>query len=136
MTGEIILVINRLTFRDLQVTKDGRHYTLKPGENHINSDLLRFARAQNPIPGTRDPVDLTYTSLVGVPGKHDCTPIDEDEYTAMAGAGEALDRSKLDPKRQHVTFQHVPGPDPRKRVGIEAPTLGMINMPGERPANG
>ncbi len=130
MRGNILCLINR-TSHQLKYTKDGRDYTLEPGENYVNSDHVRFARVQNPIMGTRDPYTLQSQFLVGIKGKDDCSEI-PDEVLAMLPK-EVLDRSLMPGDLQKVVERRTGFPT-RGRIGVEAPSVGMID-PGTVPAN-
>lgn len=131
MVGNIVCVVNRTPFI-LSYTKNGRDYNLDPGENWVNSDHVRFAKAQNPVRGSKDPQNLSFESLVGLKAakgekqRDDISDIDAETLAMLPK--ETLDRSKLAADRQNgveVTTQF-----PRGRVGMEAPTEGMI-APGK-----
>jgi len=121
--GAIVCLVNR-TSRFLTVTKNGRETVLKPGDNHVNADLVRFARAQNPLPGSKSPIDLKFTSLVGVKGLHDCSEISDEILDMMPN--EVLDRSQLSADRQVGVVSRQTA-FPRGRVGFEAATPGMVD---------
>ena len=126
-TGNIIQIFNR-TSRTLQVRKDGRTFPIPPGYSHITEDVLRFAKEQNPVPGTEDPNTLVFESLISVvapKGKTQRDSLDEiPEEVLAALAKERIDRTLLDPNRQHGAEVRQTM-FPRGRVGIESPTPGM-----------
>lgn len=131
MRGDILCLINR-TEHTLKYTKDGRDFTLAPGENYVNSDHVRFARNQNPLMGTQDPYSLATQFLVGIKGKDDCSPIG-DEILAMM-PNERLDRSLLPADLQKVIEKRTSFPPTNRRLGIESPSRGMTD-PGTLPAH-
>jgi hypothetical protein len=121
MIGSIVTIVNRTT-RILKVTKNGLDMSLPPGETHVTSDWVRFAKQQNPVPGTGNPFTLEFESLVGVKGtKDDISPISDDILNALPA--ERLDRSMLDPKLQRADEQAVRFPT--GRVGVHNPSEGM-----------
>jgi len=126
MVGSIVCLVNR-TPHVLSYVKDGREYDLQPGENWVNSDQVRFAKAQNAVRGSRNPMDLSFESLVGLKaGKgekqlDDLSPIDEDTLAMLPK--EVLNRSLLPADRQNG--EEVPAMFPRGRVGVEAPSDGF-----------
>lgn len=128
-TGPIIQVFNR-TGRQLLATKDGRQYPIPPGYSHQTSDIVLYARNQNPVPGSEDPHTLAFESLisrVAGPDEKQVDPLDEiPEDVLESLPKERLDRSKLGPDRQgaeEMATRHFP----RGRVGAEAVTEGMID---------
>ncbi len=114
--GDIICLVNR-TSRNLSVTKDGRQIVLKPGENHINSDLVRFAKRQNPVMGSQDPYNPAQCDyLVGVKGTHDdIYPIPDEVLDALPR--ERIDRSLMPLKDRDVIERRTSG-FPRGRAGV------------------
>lgn len=127
MVGPVICLINRAPF-PMNVTKDGKHTLLQPGRNYVNSDLVRFAKAQHPIPGTQDPYNPYICQyLVGVEGTQD--PVDEltQDLLDMLPK-ERLDRTKYPLGKQRIIEKEVPFP--RGRVAMEEPTDSIMN-PGD-----
>lgn len=90
-----VTLINRTT-RNLGVRYDGEDIVIKPGENPgFPKEAVPFARKQNPLMGSRHPVDpRRYTSLVGVKDtKDDCSPIPEAVIRTGEATLELVDRS-------------------------------------------
>lgn len=104
--GSIIEVFNRAPY-PLNVKKDGREFKIPVGRSHITSDLLHFAKQQNPIPGTEDPGTLTFQSLISYiapEGQPQRDPLDAIPLEVLqAMPKERMDRNKLDPHRQNST---------------------------------
>ena len=131
MVGNIICIVNR-TQHELSYVKDGRQFTLEPGENWVNSDHVRFAKGQNPVLGSKDPQNLSFESLVGVKAakgekQRDDISLIDDETLGMLPK-EVLNRSLLPSDRRNGT--EVSAAFPRGRVGIEAPSSGLVD-PGK-----
>jgi hypothetical protein len=131
MTGNIIRIFNRAPFGVI-VTKDGRDHPIPPGYSHITSDLLRFAREQNPVPGSEDATTLQFESLisrVAPPGfvqRDSLEPISQEVLDLMPK--ERINRRTLEADRQDGTEQATAFP--RGRVAPHQPTVGMID-PGK-----
>lgn len=130
--GEVVRIFNR-TPHTLSVTKDGRQRRIPSGYSHMTSDLVFYARTQNPVPGTEDPNTLAFESLIsrvmpeGVP---QVDPLDEVPDDILASLPkERIDRSRLAPDRQVAEEVHM-AHFPRGRVGVENPTEGMSD-PGK-----
>lgn len=124
MIGNIVNVINR-TEHDLNYTVDGRQYTLHPGRQQMLSNHIKYAKSQNPVPGSADPyAPSEFESLIAVEGTSD--PSDEltDDILAMLPK-ERFDRSRLPPDRQRVEERKNPV-YPTRRIGQEAVTPEMI----------
>ncbi len=134
MVGSIIQIFNRAPF-PLICTKGGRDYPIPMGLSHITSDLLRYAKNQNIVPGTEDPNTLITESLISVvapPGvkQPDTEPLDAIPLEVlMAMPKERLDRNLLDLAAQAASTQHMSS-FPTRRVGIEQPVNSMID-PGK-----
>lgn len=93
MVGEMLVLVNR-TSKPLVVQQNGRQVTLKPGDNHITADWVRFAKQQHPRMGTFDPSGLEGEYLVGVKdSEDDCSMI---EPGAEHKSVERFDRSQMD----------------------------------------
>lgn len=136
MVGSVVCLINRAPY-PLNVTKDGRAYILKPGENYVTSDIVRFARQQHPILGTQDPYNpMQCQFMVGVRAedpKDQRDPIDllPQELLDMLPS-ERLDRSKMPLDKQRVIEKTVPFP--KGRQGLENPSAeGMMQTPEGAP---
>lgn len=136
MVGSIIQIFNRAPFA-LKATKDGRDYPIPVGLSHITSDILPYAKNQNPVPGTENPETLEFESLVSYvhpdPKKQrdPLDPIPADVLAAMPV--ERIDRGLLQPDRQNATALHPMFP--KGRVGIDSPTAGMRD-PGKHAFGG
>lgn len=131
-SGPIVQIYNRTT-RQLLATKDGRQYPIPPGFSHLNSDIVDYARNQNPVPGSEDPNTLAFESLISRVASDDARQIDPlddiPEEVLAALPGERLDRSKLGPDRQgavEMPTRHFP----KGRVGVDGVTEGMTD-PGK-----
>lgn len=139
MVGSIIQIFNRAPF-PLICTKGGRDYPIPVGLSHITSDLLRYAKNQNIVPGTEDPNTLITESLISVvapPGQRqpESEPLDPIPLDVlMAMPKERLDRNLLDLAAQAASTQHMAS-FPTRRVGIETPTPSMID-PGAQGLGG
>lgn len=77
--GNIVTVVNR-TERVVKYMFDGQIHDLQPGENAIPEQEVRYAREQNVLMGSRDPLrPYNFISLVAVKGRKgvagDCSPI-------------------------------------------------------------
>ena len=129
MVGKVVCIINRTT-RKLVVTKNAREFVLTPGENWVTEDLVRFAKAQHPVPGTRDRFTLRQESLVGRKGLDDCSELSEELLKSMGE--EVLDPSSLpydiQMSRAAIRPKH-PIPVGR-RIEMEGATRGMLD-PGK-----
>ncbi len=127
--GAITTIVNRAP-QPIHYTYDGRRYTLMPGPNHVTDDHIKYAYEQNVIPGTADPYQPhVYQSFVGIPGKTDCDPIPQEMIDILWP--ERLDRSKFGGQRAHERLQLKDAAAiPKGRVGVEAPSTGMID-PGK-----
>lgn len=77
---ETVTLINR-TQKKLYVRFDGIDSPIQPGENHgFPKEAVPYARMQNPLMGSEDPYNPGhYISLVGVKGRDDCSPLEQDE---------------------------------------------------------
>lgn len=103
--GNIVRIFNRTPYV-LTATKDGRQFPIKPGYNHVTSDIVFFARAQNPVMGTEDPGTLEYESLISRVANADegeeqidsLEPIPADILALMPR--ERINRMLLDTERQ------------------------------------
>ncbi len=124
MVGPIICLVNRAPF-PMIVTKDGKHTRLEPGDNYVNSDLVRFAKQQHPIPGTQDPYNpYVCQYLVGVKGSNDnIEPLTQELLDLLPR--ERLDRTKYPIDKQRVMEKTVPFP--KGRVGMEAPARSALD---------
>lgn len=72
-------IVNR-TSRTLVARFDGIDYELQPGSNTVLAVLIPFAKAQNVLMGSEDAVNPSdYISLVGILGKDDCSPLEQDQ---------------------------------------------------------
>lgn len=129
MVGDIVVIVNR-TNRNLDVMKDGKPTVLKPGRNSVNAGLIRFAKQQNPLPGSQDPYTLQEESLIGVEGTHDnCEPI-PDELLALLPI-EKIDRTSpnMPPDRRRVTEKATGFPKGRSRAtSLQDPSPGMTEF--------
>lgn len=132
MIGDNIEVVNR-TPSTLEVIKDGRTYRVPPGRSWLRSDIVPYAKAQHPVMGTEDPTSPYFESLIGVvarPGQPQRDPIDPMPQEVLdAMPKERIDRSLLDSDRQQ-NVQEIATTFPTRRVGMEAPTEGMVD-PGK-----
>ena len=127
--GTIIEIFNRAPYA-LSVMKDGRSFPLPVGRSHITSDLLLYAKAQNPVPGTEDPASLQFQSLISYiapNGQKQIDPLDSIPQEVLdAMPKERMDRNKLDPGRQNSVEMHMQS-FPRGRVGVESPSSSMVD---------
>lgn len=136
MTGDIIRIFNRAPW-ELSAIKDGRRYVIPVGYSHITSDVLWYAQAQNPVPGTEDPHTFQFESLISYvhpdkrKQKDSLDPIPAETLALMPK--ERIDRSKLDLHRQNGT--ELTASFPRGRVGMENPTSGVVD-PGNQAFGG
>lgn len=72
---ELGKLVNR-TSEVLFVKFDGEDYRLEPGENTVPKVIIPYAKNQLVVMGSEDEIDPSaFESLVGVPGKDDCSPI-------------------------------------------------------------
>jgi len=132
MTGNIIQIFNRAPF-GLIATKDGRDFPIPPGYSHITSDLLRFAREQNPIPGSEDPYTTSFESFISVvapkgrPQKDSLETVSQDMIDLLPK--ERINRAMLSPEAQQAETMATSG-FPRGRIGVENATPGMVD-PGK-----
>lgn len=123
----VVCVVNR-TSHPLRATKDGKHHIFQPGDNWVTADWVRFVKAQNIIPGTKNYSTLQVMYLVGVKGtQDDLSPIPDEVLAAMPN--EALDRTELPAWRQRVTNQTSNFPRGRQ-VAQESLTPGIYD-PGK-----
>jgi hypothetical protein len=127
MIGDPIRIFNRAPW-PLKAVKDGREYPIPVGESWMRSDVVRFAKEQNPIMGTEDPsttLSESFISVVAADPKNQrdsLEPMDAEVLKHLSK--ERLDRTKLAPERQRATVGHR-ADFPTRRVGVEAPTPGM-----------
>lgn len=128
MVGPVICLVNRAPF-SINVTKDGKHTLLTPGDNYVNADLVRFAKQQHPIPGTQDPYNpYVCQYLVGVKGSRDPVDALPQELLDMLPK-ERLDRTKYPIEKQQVV-EKVTNHMPRGRIAMEEPTESIVS-PGD-----
>lgn len=135
MRGDNVRIWNRTPLL-LNAKKDGRDYTIPPGESWLPEDVVSYARAQNPVPGSDDPSTLMFESFISrifsdreQPPNHPLDTIDEETYRIMQAPGwERIDRSQLPADRQAATQVPQPMfPRAKTRVGMEGPTEGMLD---------
>lgn len=132
-TGNIVCVVNR-TEAPLSYMHDGREHVLQPGENHISSFEVEFARTQNIVMGSENPLNPAfYISLVGVKGRDDCSHIvftkdDKNAVHAMFEDGstlpvgiERIDRREFGTELQNVTIER--NRIPLRRFEVERTAL-------------
>lgn len=126
MIGDIVYVINR-TSHTLIATKDSRQYYIPPGRSPLRSDIVPYAKEQNPIPGTEDPFSLQVQSLIAVEGTADPTEHIPDEVLDAIKGGERIDRSRLSKMLQRVQYdEHTL---PNSRIGGDASgSLGTMQL--------
>lgn len=129
MVGDNVWIINR-TSQVLIATKDSKQFHIPPGRSMLRSDVIPFAKEQNPVPGTEDPFSLQVESLIAVEGTSDPTDEIPDDVLALIKNGERIDRSKLAKSLQ--TVQRDEMPLPRQRVGGDAMTVAQVG-PGAIP---
>lgn len=100
LSGDPVVLINR-TSKPLSFKADGRDYVLKPGKNYgLTTAHVKFAKGQNPLPGTEDYYSLAFESLVGVEGgKNPTDEISDETLDALKGV-ERFDVSTMDPEAQ------------------------------------
>lgn len=123
MVGEACIIINR-TSRVLEVIKDGVVRKLQPGENHLSTDWIRFAKQQNPRMGTFDESGLSGEYLVGVKGfdsAADCEmlPPGKEHVNAI----EKFDRSKMSGEGAEAVSMPSGVPEARRRLPSEMSPL-------------
>lgn len=76
---ELVTLVNR-TSRVLTAKFDGNDYRLQPGENLVPKVIVPYAKDQNIQMGSEDEINPTeFVSLVGVPGKDDCSPLEQND---------------------------------------------------------
>ena len=79
MIPEMGVLVNR-TSRVLVARFDGKDFELQPGENMVPKVIFPYAKNQHILMGSEaetDPSDVI--SLVGVPGRDDCSPLEQDK---------------------------------------------------------
>lgn len=93
---DFVTVVNR-TSEERSATWDGKHVTLKPGDNFLPKIIGLAAKEQNAILGTEDPMTLTSEYFVGIKEhQDDCSKIsDKDLKHLKTHSVERLDRTKL-----------------------------------------
>ncbi len=76
---QLVTLVNR-TSKRLTVKFDANDYFLEPGENQVPKILVGFAKNQCILMGSEDEINpKDFQSLVGVKGKDDCSPLEQDE---------------------------------------------------------
>jgi hypothetical protein len=132
-TGRILVLINRKP-TPITVTKDAKHYVLQPGENHVTSDIVRYAKNQHPIPGTMHPNNPSQCEyFVGVKGTKDPVDLfDEATMELLNEVKERMNRNLLAPDRRTVQELRTAFPRSRQEVSLEAPTAGMLDLNATR----
>lgn len=122
-----ICLVNR-TPDVLQFTADGQSHRLTPGDNWgFFAWQAPYAKAQNPLMGSEDYYSLNFTSLVGVKGEDDCTPIPEEDLLAAMDQVERFDRVRdgLRPaNRVPNRFSITRGRGPSSGAGQDAMAIG------------
>lgn len=97
--GNVVCLVNR-TDAPLDVLYDGKTFVLDPGENHVPSELVRFAKNQHPIMGTAHPyaptkceykVGVKVNTKKGEKQRDPLTPLTADMLKGI----ERIDRSQL-----------------------------------------
>jgi hypothetical protein len=131
VSHEFITVFNR-TDIPLRVTKNGHTYIIPPGQSPLRADLVRFAREQNPVPGTDDGnyngFFETLISIVAKEGQTQRDPLVEIPSAVLGSLSkERIDRSQLPLDRQqrvrHVEFAGLR----RAQVSLQNPTEGFVD---------
>lgn len=121
---ETVVLVNR-TSKPLNVRFDGQDLTLQPGENVVPKIIVEYARRQCVRMGTNTPHDpANFVSLVGVPGKHDVSPIEQDE--------DAPSRFNMDD--EEIPAGHKLQLRGRKKFSVHEATAGV--KPAEEDADG
>lgn len=115
MVGEMCTLVNR-TSSPLVVTQNGRQITLKPGDNPITTDWIRFAKQQHPRMGTFDPSGIDGDYLVGVKGVDDCSMIEPG--TEHKGI-DRFDRTQMDEDAASAELVRTGITPPKRRIPNE-----------------
>lgn len=134
MIGDNVEVFNRAPF-PLTAIKDGRSYRIPVGRSWLRSDVIPFAKAQNPIMGSEDPTSPYFESLVSVVAPAGIKQLTSEPLDPIPQAvidalpKERLNRNLMDSDRQQ-NVEEIATTFPQRRVGIESPTEGMTD-PGK-----
>jgi hypothetical protein len=124
MIGESCIIINR-TSKPLEVLQNGVVKVLNPGENHLTTDWIRFAKQQHPRMGTFDEGG-NGEYLVAVKGfdkPEDCQMIPPGDEHPNHGL-ELFDRSAMtDPQARFAVPEQSGIPMPRRRTAGEMSPL-------------
>lgn len=111
---KLVTLVNR-TSKVLLVKFDGEDYRLQPGENTVPEVIVPFARAQNVLMGSENEVDPNdYITLVGVPGKDDISPLEQDEneptrVSLQSVVGPSMKVKVIGKKKRSAFEAAVPG---------------------------
>jgi hypothetical protein len=132
MIGDNIEIMNRAPW-PLTAMKDGRSYKIPVGKSWLRSDVVPYAKAQNPIMGSEDPNGPEFESLIGVVAPKGTKQIDAidplPKEVIDALPKERINRSLLDPDRQ-AGVEERKTTFPTRRVSVEAPSEGMVDGSG------
>lgn len=94
---EQAIVVNRAPV-PLTVRFDGQETVIPPGESPLPVVSINYAKNQNPIMGSADPLNPSLSGaryLIGVKGKDDCTPLSKEDWTAHCEAACRMDIAEL-----------------------------------------
>lgn len=95
---ELITVVNRAPI-PITARFDGQEIVIPVGESPLPSQTINYAKNQNPIMGSQDPLNPSLSGaryLLGVKGtKDNCTPLTKDEWTAHCAAASRMDLADL-----------------------------------------
>src|SRR3954471_21954137 len=91
-------VVNRAPV-PLTVRFDGQETVIPPGESPLPVVSINYAKNQNPIMGSQDPLNPSLSGaryLIGVKGTRDnCKPLTKEEWTAHCEAASRMDLAEL-----------------------------------------
>lgn len=95
---EMVTVVNRTPI-SLTVQFDGQCTNVPPGESPLPALVIGYAKNQNPIMGSADPLNPSLSGaryLIGVKGtKDNCEPLTKEEWKAHCEAASRMDLAEL-----------------------------------------
>lgn len=95
---EMITIVNRTPIT-LTVCFDGQTTNVPPGESPLPALVVGYAKNQNPIMGSADPLNPSLSGaryLIGVKGtKDNCELLTKEEWTAHCEAASRMDLAEL-----------------------------------------
>ncbi len=94
---DLVTVVNRTPI-PLTVRFDGQEIVIPIGESPVPALTIPYAKNQNPIMGSQDPLNPSLSGaryLLGVKGVDNCKPLTKEEWTKHCEAASRMDLAEL-----------------------------------------